>query len=75
MAREYGRLKHRMKEKGRPIPENDIWIASAAICYGVSLATRDTHFPEIDDLETLDWLGVLAELTRATFTALADGRG
>jgi len=30
VAREYGRLKQRLKEKGRPLPENDIWIAAAA---------------------------------------------
>jgi tRNA(fMet)-specific endonuclease VapC len=30
VAREYGRLKQRLREKGRPLPENDIWIAAAA---------------------------------------------
>jgi tRNA(fMet)-specific endonuclease VapC len=30
VAREYGLLKKRLKEKGRPLPENDIWIAAAA---------------------------------------------
>jgi tRNA(fMet)-specific endonuclease VapC len=30
VAREYGRLKQRLREKGRPLPENDIWIAATA---------------------------------------------
>ncbi len=29
-AREYGRLKHELKAKGTPLPENDIWIAARA---------------------------------------------
>jgi len=32
VAREYGLLKQRLMEKGRPLPENDIWIAASAIC-------------------------------------------
>src|SRR5713101_7853419 len=30
VAREYGRLRQRLREKGRPLPENDIWIAATA---------------------------------------------
>jgi len=55
VAREYGRLKQRLKEKGRPIPENDIWIAAAARHHGMLLVTRDRHFQEIEDLQTADW--------------------
>jgi len=39
VAREYGRLKQRLKEKGRPLPENDIWIAAAAKHHGMVLVT------------------------------------
>jgi len=55
VAREYGILKHLLKAKGRPIPENDIWIAAAARRHGMVLVTRDLHFAEIDDLPTSDW--------------------
>lgn len=34
VAREYGRVKWRLKAKGRPIPENDIWIAATALSHG-----------------------------------------
>jgi len=55
VAREYGRLKQRLKEKGRPLPENDIWIAAAATHHGLTLVTRDSHFREVEDLRTADW--------------------
>ena len=50
VAREYGRLKQRLKERGRPLPENDIWIAAAATRHRLILVTRDRHFEEIENL-------------------------
>ena len=55
VAREYGYLKQHLKQKGRPLPENDIWIAAAARCHGIVLVTRDQHFKEIDKLQLTDW--------------------
>jgi len=57
VAREYGRMKQRLKEKGRPLPENDIWIAATARRHGMVLVTRDRHFQEVEDLDTEDWGG------------------
>ena len=54
VAREYGKLKQYLKKKGRPLPENDIWIAAAAKCHGMVLVTRDRHFREVEDLPTAD---------------------
>ncbi len=33
----YGKIKAELKRKGRPIPENDIWIAASAIQYDLPL--------------------------------------
>jgi tRNA(fMet)-specific endonuclease VapC len=55
VAREYGRLKQYLMQKGRPIPENDIWIAATAKCHGMVLVTRDRHFQEVENLHTADW--------------------
>ena len=55
VAREYGRLKKRLQEKGRPLPENDIWIAAMAKLHEMVLVTRDSHFSEVDDLHIVDW--------------------
>ncbi|MBI4507204.1 MAG: type II toxin-antitoxin system VapC family toxin [Chloroflexi bacterium] len=54
-AREYGLVKSALRSKGRPIPENDIWIAAVARQHGLALATRDSHFREIDDLDADLW--------------------
>jgi tRNA(fMet)-specific endonuclease VapC len=55
VAREYGRLKQGLKERGRPLPDNDIWIAAAATYHGTVLVTRDRHFQEIEHLAIVDW--------------------
>src|SRR4051812_18348358 len=47
----YGRLKHEGFTKGRPIPENDLWIAALAIQYEMVLVTSDRHFETVDGLK------------------------
>lgn len=54
-ARRYGELKNRLKEKGRPLPENDIWIAAIAKQYGLTLVTKDKHFDAVEDLIVEVW--------------------
>jgi tRNA(fMet)-specific endonuclease VapC len=55
VAREYGRLKNALWAKGRPLPENDIWIAAVASRHELVLATRDRHFRDIDGLAIAVW--------------------
>jgi len=55
VARRYGQVKDRLRQKGHPIPENDIWIAAAALDQKLTLVTRDDHFHYIDDLTLLAW--------------------
>ena len=54
-AENYGRVRHQLKLKGRPIPENDIWIAAVALQYDLTLVTRDQHFNEVDGLSVESW--------------------
>ena len=54
-ARIYGEIKNLLKEKGRPIPENDIWIAAIARQYALTLVTRDPHFESVEDLKIELW--------------------
>lgn len=54
-ARQYGLLKHQLRTKGRPLPENDIWIAALALEHDLTLVTRDRHFLEIDGLNHTAW--------------------
>lgn len=54
-AQFYGRIKDSLRSKGRPVPENDIWIASVAHQFGLPLATRDEHFRLVDGLVLEFW--------------------
>jgi len=51
----YGSIKADLRKKGKPIPENDIWIAAIAIQNDLGLVTRDNHFKEIDGLPLIEW--------------------
>ena len=54
-ARQYGEVKEGLRQKGRPIPENDVWIAAIALQYDLTLVARDAHFEQIDGLELDTW--------------------
>ena len=54
-AEMYGRLKVRIRRKGRPIPDNDLWIAALAVRHGLTLVTRDAHFDAVEGLATIGW--------------------
>lgn len=50
-AHYYGNIKNMLRKKGRPIPENDIWIGSIAKQYNLTLVTGDIHFKEIEGIK------------------------
>jgi tRNA(fMet)-specific endonuclease VapC len=54
-ARRYGEVKNKLKLKGRPLPENDVWIAALALQHDLTLVTRDAHFQEVESLKTAAW--------------------
>ncbi len=54
-ARWYGQIKNQLKEIGRPIPENDIWIAALAQQHELILVSRDKHFNEVSALKIETW--------------------
>ncbi|HEU4607646.1 MAG TPA: type II toxin-antitoxin system VapC family toxin [Chitinophagaceae bacterium] len=49
----YGQIKAALMKKGKPLPENDIWIAAMARQYDLPLFTTDNHFTEIEQLTLL----------------------
>jgi tRNA(fMet)-specific endonuclease VapC len=51
-AQIYGHIKYQLRVKGRPILENDVWIAAVALQYDLTLVTRDAHFSNVDTLLT-----------------------
>ena len=54
-AREYGQIKNGLRAKGRPLPENDIWIAAVAKAHNLTVVTRDARFGEIAGLLLEAW--------------------
>jgi tRNA(fMet)-specific endonuclease VapC len=50
-AQHYANIKNMLRKKGRPIPENDIWIGSIAKQYNLTLVTGDSHFKEIEGIK------------------------
>ncbi|MDH5400271.1 MAG: type II toxin-antitoxin system VapC family toxin [Cyclobacteriaceae bacterium] len=54
-AEMYGILKVKLKRLGKPIPENDIWIAALAKEHDYTIVSRDKHFNNIPDLVTIPW--------------------
>jgi tRNA(fMet)-specific endonuclease VapC len=51
----YARLRLDLKTKGKPIPENDLWIAALCVEHQVKLATVDGHFDAIDGLQKFEF--------------------
>ena len=46
----YANTLNSLKENGKPIPTNDIWIASVALQYGLKLFSKDQHFKYVSGL-------------------------
>lgn len=51
----YARIKAELKMKGKPIPENDIWISALSIQHKIKLVSRDSHFDFVDGLNKEEW--------------------
>lgn len=53
IAERYAYVKAALKKKGSPIPENDIWIAAAALETGTRLVSYDADFDQVGGLVRL----------------------
>ena len=51
----YAQIRFELKQKGRPLPDNDIWIAALARQHNLSLVTRDSHFDVVDGIRRMSW--------------------
>ncbi len=51
----YGQIKSELKQLGKPIPENDVWIAALAKEYNLPIISRDQHFTHVPGLEVTAW--------------------
>lgn len=46
----YAEILNNLREIGKPIPTNDIWIAACAFQHGLKLYSKDAHFKSIKGL-------------------------
>jgi len=51
VANAYSEIRFELRKKGKPIPENDIWIAAACLISDLPLYTKDGHFGYINKLK------------------------
>lgn len=49
-ALHYSKIKAQLRKTGKPIPENDIWIAASCIENNALLMSKDSHFSFIQGL-------------------------
>ena len=49
-ADRFSRLAKVLRDKGRKIPSNDLWIAAQVVETGADLLSADVHFAEVDGL-------------------------
>lgn len=54
-AQQYGLIKNSLRVRGRPLPENDVWVAAIACQHALTLVSRDEHFKEVDGLRLESW--------------------
>lgn len=51
----YAALREELRLMGRPIPENDLWIAALARQHDLPVVTRDDHFDHVPGLRRVNW--------------------
>jgi tRNA(fMet)-specific endonuclease VapC len=51
----YAGVQNELREAGRPIPANDIWIAALCRQHKLPLISRDRHFDFIRGIRRIDW--------------------
>lgn len=51
----YATVRDRLRAAGRPIPENDVWIAALCLQHGLELVTRDGDFRHVEGLRVRPW--------------------
>lgn len=54
-AEHYASIRLELKQTGRPIPENDVWIAALARQHDLAIVSNDRHFDLVPGLRRLGW--------------------
>jgi tRNA(fMet)-specific endonuclease VapC len=51
----YATMRRQLKQKGRPIPEADLWIAALAGQHRLAIISDDPHFDDVVGIRRLGW--------------------
>ena len=52
VAWQASRIRRHLRQLGKPVGDNDVWIAATALCYGLPVVTNNiTHFGRVPGLE------------------------
>ena len=51
----YAEITLELKQKGKPIPSNDIWIAALCRQHSLPLLSRDRHFDLVPGIRRIGW--------------------
>ncbi len=51
----YATIREQLREKGTPIPENDVWIAALAMQHDLTIVSRDGHFALVEGIRNVGW--------------------
>ncbi|MGB7284127.1 MAG: type II toxin-antitoxin system VapC family toxin [Candidatus Acidiferrum sp.] len=51
----YAAIHNELREAGKPIPTNDLWIAALCRQHGLPLLSRDRHFDVVAGIQRVTW--------------------
>ena len=51
----YAEARAMLKQRGTPIPANDLWIAALALEHHLPVLSRDKHFDAVAGLKRVSW--------------------
>ncbi len=54
-AQHYADIREELRQVGRPIPQNDLWIAALARQHHLPIVSRDSHFDKVKKVKRHGW--------------------
>ena len=54
-AKHYADVRDALRRRGRPIPENDVWIAALAVQHRQPIVSQDAHFDAVEGVKRISW--------------------
>ena len=54
-VRPYAEVRDQLRRTGKPLPQNDTWIAALALQHELPIASLDKHFDAVAGVRRLSW--------------------